>query len=96
MKLQESLTKENFWNALYQEYPKGTQVFCDWIDEYKKEVEWDLLIGYDVKFHNLPHAMQLGIWVFFLQDMGFWMVDDELPENLRENITNTVKLIEQG
>ena len=75
--MRESLTKENFWNELYAKYPKGTQVFCDWIDKYKKSVNWtdlfrDHLNG-DAKFsspkyHDLPYAMQMGIWFQFEQE----------------------------
>lgn len=45
MKLEETLTKENFWNELYEKFPKGTQVFCDWIDQYKKAVGWEELFN---------------------------------------------------
>lgn len=37
----ENLNKENFWDELYKKYPKGMKVFCDWIDEYKKQNNWD-------------------------------------------------------
>lgn len=73
----ESLTKENFWNALMEQYPERMKHFCAWIDEYKKRVEWDKLFNIrthsnemqrtpvklgDKKFHDLPVAMQLGIF----------------------------------
>lgn len=71
MKIEESLTKENFWNEIEQKYPNAFKVFSDWIDEYKKEVGWDTIFPiirldnesgngykeYQIKFHNLPHAM---------------------------------------
>lgn len=68
MHLQDTLTKENFWNGMMEKYPKATKEFCQWIDEYKKEVAWDVLFsttdGFP-KFHDIPHAMQQGIWIAF-------------------------------
>lgn len=88
----ERLTKENFWNECYSKWPGEMQVFCTWIDEYKKRVGWSALfkesdypfpdcnytpvvaadknlIGarqYRVpKYHDLPIAMQIGIFLQF-------------------------------
>lgn len=47
------LTKENFWNELQEKHPKDMKVFCDWIDEYKKRVEWDKVF----------HVPQYDIWM---------------------------------
>lgn len=63
----ENLSKENFWDELMKEYPEAVDHFCKWIDEYKKEVNWDVLFSvhcsaaYQVKFHDLPFDMQNGI-----------------------------------
>ena len=77
----DSLTKENFWNELYAQYPSEMEVFCKWIDEYKKRVNWNQLFNSDSnwqdsngknatspKFHEIPIAMQLGIFAHFLAD----------------------------
>lgn len=77
----ESLTKENFWNDIYARYPQQVQKFCDWIDEYKKRVNWDNLFfnedpefydhaakGRKIKYHDLPLAMQLGIFIQFVSE----------------------------
>lgn len=83
MKVKKPLTKENFWDDLYKEFPVQTQVFCDWIDEYKKAVDWNRLFNEfswvepeaesetnpdrkAPKFHDLPHAMQMGICIEFI------------------------------
>ena len=72
-----SLTKENFWNALYEKYSE-VAVFCGWIDEYKRSVEWDNLFNngsmkhyarQSIKFHDLPIAMQWGIFCQFASEM---------------------------
>lgn len=56
----ENLNKENFWNALHDQYPEAVERFCKWIDDYKKEVGWsDLFQGQ--KFHDIPFEMQNGI-----------------------------------
>ena len=77
----ETLSKENFWNALYEKYTGEVQVFCDWIDEYKKRmyyidefersINWEVLFFNNsptpqkIKFHHLPIAMQWGIFQQF-------------------------------
>lgn len=74
MNITESLTLENFWNELKARYPEGLKIFTDWIDEYKKTVDWDKLFngrGYPIvvlapKYHELPYAFQLGIWLEFI------------------------------
>lgn len=74
-----SLTKENFWNDLYKRYPGEVQKFCDWIDEYKKQNNWTDLFNevqseYPAlrtkapKFHDLPIAMQIGIFLQFIAE----------------------------
>lgn len=62
-------------------HPKEMQVFCVWVDKYKERVHWKGLFsryfkdqskasqdhGYDgwPKFHDLPIAMQMGIFAEF-------------------------------
>jgi hypothetical protein len=62
MKIIQNLTKENFWNRMMEQYPNATKKFCDWIDEYKVSVNWAILFGAKIKFHDLPYEMQVGIW----------------------------------
>lgn len=79
--MNENLTLENFWNALYEKFPKGCKVFCDWIDAYKEKYNWAKLFNigsphyqkmgwHTPKFHDLPFAMQLGIWMEFAYEHG--------------------------
>lgn len=100
-----NLTKENFWNELYVKYPDKVQEFCDWIDEYKKRVHWDMLFfnnrkaspqskcrSNPVKYHDLPLAMQLGIFIQFRAEVmtlnNNWMIDDlRQYKDVREYIT---------
>jgi hypothetical protein len=106
--IEETLTKPNFWDELYAKYPKGTQIFCKWIDAYKKEVGWNQLFNSDSeyqnaagknapapKFHDLPHAMQMGIWFAFMRDRGGcqWTIEDMFSYDLREDIAETVMQI---
>lgn len=77
----QSLTKENFWDELMAQYPTAVGLFCDWIDQYKKEVNWNILFNSNSdyqdmngknaaapKFHDLPIDMQTGIVQrFFLE-----------------------------
>jgi len=103
MELEQSLTKENFWNEMMDKYPHATKMFCDWIDEYKKAVGWDALFGaYETKpngkvvysriapkFHDLPNAMQLGIWIVFVTNIKgglIYSIGNFLKFNLRKEI----------
>jgi hypothetical protein len=85
-----NLTKENFWNELYLEYPKNTQIFYDWIDNYKKLINWNLIFSPLLKFHDLPYSMQLGIWIEFLIDTKNYELINIENFNLQENIINFV------
>lgn len=70
----ENLNKDNFWNQLHERFPDAVNHFCKWIDEYKKEVNWNKLFNAGIqqalqcdglttapKFHELPFEMQNGI-----------------------------------
>ncbi len=69
----ENLNKENFWNEMYSKYPNAMKDFCTWIDLYKKGTQWDKLFSTSAyyhksspKFHDLPLAIQMGIWNEYL------------------------------
>lgn len=74
----ERLTKENFWNDLNNKYPEIMWKFKTWIDEYKKSVAWKILfndeseikVGSKIgpKYHDLPYAMQVGIFLQFVAE----------------------------
>lgn len=74
MKKTEHLTKENFFNEMFSTYPKACKLFCDWIDEYKKLVNWDGLFlngspaAKQIKFHDVPYEFQQGIWIRFAEE----------------------------
>lgn len=61
-----NLNKENLFDKLYEDYPNAMKEFCDWIDGYKKENNWNDLFGEHIKYHHLPIAMQIGIWCDFI------------------------------
>ncbi len=81
--MKETLTKENFWDAIEAQYPKAFKIFHDWLTTYKeengfpyhrKELLYEGKYGRDdtytivtMKYHELPIAMQYGIffqWYF--------------------------------
>lgn len=70
MKVEQNLTKENFWNEQMEKFPKSMKIFCAWIDEYKKTVDWVNLFNehLNIKFHDIPYEMQQGIWIAFVKD----------------------------
>lgn len=106
-KLPESLTKENFWDGMNEKYPMAMQKFCTWIDEYKKRVEWDMMFrerhGRDAddnvkfekpKYHDLPLAMQIGIFGQFSNELG-GLPYDELLKGSKRLIEADFKQIEK-
>jgi len=48
----EPLTKENFWDEMTAKYPKAMNHFCAWVDEYKKENDWDDLFNGNINEHK--------------------------------------------
>lgn len=69
------LTKETFWNKIEEKFPEAMAKFKVWIDQYKVDVNWDMLFqnnpgtGVSIKYHDLPIEMQLGI-------LGKFMVEN--------------------
>ncbi len=66
----QNLTKENFFNDLQVKYPHAMHYFQDWIDQYKKENNWQELFGWDLKFHHLPFDMQRGILTRYAEELN--------------------------
>lgn len=93
------LTKENLFNHLYEISNGAFQSFCDWIDEYKVRVKWDLYFsenfhsdmwgipkGYP-HFHEIPIAWQIGIMSEYFLDIGVkWEFFGDLEDLLSEII----------
>lgn len=71
------LTPENFWTEMKTHYPKAVTAFGRWIDQYKVDNDWDKLFKEIAtvdglfsyipapKYHQLPWAIQFGIWLEF-------------------------------
>jgi hypothetical protein len=84
------MDKAGFWDALSEKYPEEFASFADWVDEYKRRNKWDRLFNERamrpgmghmiVKYHDLPNAMQLGIFIQYTIETGSYPfhVDDEL------------------
>ncbi len=75
----EQLNK-NFWDKCMKLYPNSMQIFTAWIDNYKAKNNWNKLFNigkpnyeergwmHDPKYHDLPPAMQAGIWIEFAKE----------------------------
>jgi hypothetical protein len=105
MNLEQTLTKENFFNEMGEKFPKSMKKFCSWIDEYKKEIGWNGLfndhyhqsniqragngeishIDYSApKYHDLPYAMQYGIWIQYCRlELSNYF---EQPEHISDSV----------
>ena len=92
----ENLNKENFWNEMHEKYPNSMDAFCKWIDNYKKIVNWNVLFNSDSewqdangrnapapKFHDLPLAMQVGIWNQFMQEYHLMAAKTHIEQDLK-------------
>jgi hypothetical protein len=90
------LTKENFFDDLYAKYPLGLQVFCNWIDGYKKAVGWTDFIP-NAKFHDLPNAIQEGIYWAFIRERGGcqFEIDDMFAFDFVKEFTELVQMLQQ-
>ena len=95
MNIEQNLTKENFFNEMKEKYPNSMKHFCDWIDEYKKEVGWIDLFGNIIKYHSLPYAMQYGIWIEYCRESlsNFFEQPEHISDtvDLREDIQEVFK-----
>jgi hypothetical protein len=97
-----SLTKENFWNELAEYHPSAMDAFCKWIDEYKKRVDWSHLFytphtpqNRDIKFHDLPIEMQVGIFFQFTIEHGGGDSNQLLNDNIVCSMQDFVQAIRE-
>lgn len=107
MQLEQPLTRENFWDDIMKQFPKSMNLFCNWIDEYKAAVHWNMLFGNQtyfrpksafVKFHSIPYAMQQGIWIEFVGknlDNFFEQPEYTYSGDLAEDIKTVFSEIEE-
>lgn len=79
-----NLGKENFWNKMSENLPAAVDLFCKWIDEYKKEVGWSALFATGVKFHDIPYELQMGIMNRFFIEAFAGKEEYALPERAIE------------
>jgi hypothetical protein len=98
--MKEGLTKEIFFNQLANDYPKGMKTFCDWIDSYKKKVKWYHVFGTErhkyIKYHDLPWAFQVGIYIQFIQERGGCHYEIDLFKfDLVTEFTSTIKMLDE-
>lgn len=107
----DKLTKENFFNEMQQKFPKAMESFCRWIDNYKFATNWTKLFnaGYSdrksgstqaPKYHDLPIAMQLGIfsqWVHYYGICESPKPDEQsvFSDHVMLIITNTLEQTEE-
>jgi hypothetical protein len=91
----ENLNKQNFFDAITKKYPGAMIKFHQWIDAYKKSVDWEkifitpatysynkrfnLKMPETIKFHDLTYEMQLGILIRFVAEV---IDDDQVTEQV--------------
>ena len=80
------MTKANFWDKIQSEYPEEMGEFLSWLEEFKRRENWSDLFGQigqakpfpdgsinwadRLKFHDLPNAMQIGIFIQYTIEQG--------------------------
>jgi hypothetical protein len=110
MRLQQEDLEMDYFRVLKDKYPLGMQVFLDWIDEYKKAINWKSLFnaGHSTqpglsnskqtvapKYHELPGAMQVGIFIEFMKQRGGCEYEVDLfVYSLREEFENMAKMLQ--
>lgn len=83
-----NLDLDSFWNDLYSKYPTAIAHFSDWVDDYKKQNNWEDLFPpilrkhypINVKFHDLSVGLQIGVLIQYLNE------DTALPAQFIESI----------
>ena len=91
-----TLTMETFWKNMEENYLYAMKLFKTWIDEYKKENQWDTLFNVNTscsgkcnspspKYHDLPAAMQYGI---FQQFASIYSQENNIE--LKQNLIFTI------
>jgi len=105
------LTKKAFWEPMRLKYPLGMEYFKEWIDKYKVTNNWDYLFNDNTddpfpragtptitapKYHELPIAMQLGIFNEFLynQELIPSFLQAATPENYEWCINLVISCID--
>jgi len=105
----ETLTKENFWNEMEQKYPKAMKHFQNWIDGYKRANYWSNLFNEGIswhwngvgeqiteapKYHELPIAMQFGIFAQYYSEFCLqqeWLYNQPGLYNLSRGVDEMMK-----
>lgn len=88
----ETLTKEEFWDPLAEKYPDLMTEFRAWIDKYKERVDWSNIFFSFVKYHDLPVAVQIGIFFQFMAETSWkhraWNGEQFTVEEAVQGITD--------
>lgn len=96
----EALTKENFWDEMSQKYPKAMAHLLAWIDQYKSEHNWGSLFNPEYsfqhpssppKYHELPIAMQFGIFLEWLYSMAEELKLLAVPSTIFRDIPQVIE-----
>ncbi len=77
----ENLNRKNFFDALSKRAPLALNKFQEFIDGYKREINWQKLfntnfIDRNINFENLPFEMQIGILNKFFKEYAGSMLDE--------------------
>lgn len=94
-----------FWDEMKQLFPKQMNLFLPWINEYKKSNDWDQLFNeheetgivklkYEApKYHDLPEAMQIGIFLQFVAEINQWETQ-EIGLHIIKSFRDPAKMIQ--
>lgn len=97
------MTKDAFWQPIENRAPKTFKQFKDWIDGYKKRVGWDKMFHAGIqlsrsddditkapKVHDLPDALQIGIFFQFLTEQEYVAYKPDIDFTSIESIKNGI------
>lgn len=95
--MNQNINKENFFNKLQIDFPKGMEHFCNWIDKYKEDVQWNLIFNehLNIKFHDIPFEMQFGILMKYMTEITHFGEVISIEE-LKNGFTLLMKEIESN
>lgn len=80
------MNRSEFWDILSEKYPEEVGDFTHWCDEFKRRYNWfgifregadtietplgTAVIHKSIKIHDLPQAMQIGIFLQYTIEHG--------------------------
>ena len=94
------MSKGEFWDAISDKYPEEFADFAEYVDEYKRREGWSKLFDERIvmgmgrmitKYHDLPNAMQLGIFIQYTVESGLSFIHPEFIPQIMDDYIGSIE-----